>query len=182
MTYKEAREYLQPVADSTPLAGYGAALSKAIEALEKVEDLSVKLEDAISDLKFASGHSCAYCKHFDGDDHCTAEEPCFPNDNWEWKGFFEKEAVAKNAASVLTARYNYPENGYEISRRFAAENLEVGKEYEVSDISMGQSHTSVFLVGKVGCFNSVNFDFYENGKEIDIFKSPKYNYYLETEG
>ena len=39
MTYKEAREYLQPVADSTPLAGYGAALSKAIEALELAESV-----------------------------------------------------------------------------------------------------------------------------------------------
>ena len=39
MTYKEAREYLQPVADSTPLAGYGAALSKAIEALEMAESV-----------------------------------------------------------------------------------------------------------------------------------------------
>ena len=44
MTYKEAREYLRPVADSTPLAGYGAALSKAVEALEKVERLEKQTE------------------------------------------------------------------------------------------------------------------------------------------
>ena len=38
MTYKEAREYLQPVADNTPLAGYGEALRKAIEALREMEE------------------------------------------------------------------------------------------------------------------------------------------------
>jgi hypothetical protein len=38
MTYKEARDRLQPVADSTPLAGYGAALSKAVEVLKLAED------------------------------------------------------------------------------------------------------------------------------------------------
>ena len=48
MTYKDAREYLQPVADSTPLAGYGAALSKAIEALEAAD---------------AQAH-CKDCRHY----------------------------------------------------------------------------------------------------------------------
>lgn len=35
MTTREAIEYLRPVADSTPLAGYGLALSLAIQALEE---------------------------------------------------------------------------------------------------------------------------------------------------
>ena len=37
MTYKEAIESLQPVADYTPLASYGAALNMAIDALRKVD-------------------------------------------------------------------------------------------------------------------------------------------------
>lgn len=45
MTYKEAREYLRPVADNTPLIGYNAALNTAIEALEKVEALEAELKD-----------------------------------------------------------------------------------------------------------------------------------------
>lgn len=44
MTYKEAREYLHPVAYRTPWYGYGAALRKAIEALEiaEMEEISKK--------------------------------------------------------------------------------------------------------------------------------------------
>lgn len=34
MTIREAIEYLRPVADSTPLAGYGKALSIAIQVME----------------------------------------------------------------------------------------------------------------------------------------------------
>lgn len=37
MTFKEAIEYLQPVADNTPLSGYGAALTAAIYALHQMD-------------------------------------------------------------------------------------------------------------------------------------------------
>lgn len=43
---------------------------------------------------------------------------------------------------------------------------------------MGQSNTSVYLVGFEKPFNSVHFDFFEDGKEIAIYRSPKYNPYL----
>ena len=49
MTYKEAKAYLQPIADNATLTGYREALSKAIEALE-VADSVVRCKD---------------CKHFD---------------------------------------------------------------------------------------------------------------------
>ena len=45
MTNKEAIDYLRPVADSTPLVGYGAALNLAIKALETVENLKQGLLD-----------------------------------------------------------------------------------------------------------------------------------------
>lgn len=45
MTNKEAIDYLRPVADSTPLVGYGAALNLAIKALETVENLKQELLD-----------------------------------------------------------------------------------------------------------------------------------------
>ena len=41
MTFKEAIDYLQPVADNTPLTGYGKALDMAIEALRKAEEGAV---------------------------------------------------------------------------------------------------------------------------------------------
>lgn len=74
---------------------------------------------------------------------------------------------------MLTAVYNYPESGYR-----PAENLEVGKEYIVTNVCMGQSNTSIWLDGHSGSFNSVQFDFYEDGKPINIYKSSKYNPYI----
>lgn len=72
----------------------------------------------------------------------------------------------------LTAVYNYPQNGYR-----PAEQLEVGKEYLVERVNMGQSTTDIHISG-LGCFNSVQFDFFEDGKPIDIYRSPKYNPYM----
>ena len=74
----------------------------------------------------------------------------------------------------LTAVYNYPQNGYR-----PAAQLEVGKEYPVERVNMGQSTTDIYLVGYTGIFNSVQFDFFEDGKPIDIYRSPKYNPYLQ---
>ena len=48
MTNKEAIDYLRPVADSTPLVGYGLALNLAINALETVEKLKQELMEASS--------------------------------------------------------------------------------------------------------------------------------------
>lgn len=74
---------------------------------------------------------------------------------------------------MLTAIYNYPENGYR-----PAEELCVGREYEVEEVSMGQSYTYICLKGHGGCFNSVQFDFYEDGVPHNIFRDPKYNPYI----
>ena len=43
---------------------------------------------------------------------------------------------------------------------------------------MGGFRTSIFLVGKRGSYNSVMFEFYENGKELDIYKDKRFNPYL----
>lgn len=45
MTNQEAIAYLRPIADSTPLAGYGQALEAALKALEMVEELRRELRD-----------------------------------------------------------------------------------------------------------------------------------------
>lgn len=80
--------------------------------------------------------------------------------------------------NMLTAKYVHPDNGYELERQRTAMLLVEGKEYEVKDILMGQSHTTILLADLDGVFNNVLFDFFEDGKEIDIFTSPKYNPYL----
>lgn len=74
---------------------------------------------------------------------------------------------------MLKAVYNYPENGH-----YPIKELEVGREYTVCGVSMGGSYTSIELEEVEGCFNSVNFDFFKDGKLHDIYKDPNYNPYL----
>jgi hypothetical protein len=72
----------------------------------------------------------------------------------------------------------YPNNGYDGDVEFAKKTgLEVGEKYEVEDLSMGGSHTLIYLKDINGAFNSVQFEFEEDGKSINIFNSPKYNPY-----
>lgn len=47
---------------------------------------------------------------------------------------------------------------------------------------MGQSHTSVTVVGIKGSFNSISFKFTHDGREIDIFRSALINPYMRYNG
>lgn len=76
---------------------------------------------------------------------------------------------------MVIAKYTKP-NEYADSR--AIKVLEVGMEYEVRTISMGQSYTNIYLEGLSGSFNSVIFEFYENGKKLNIFKDRRFNPYI----
>ena len=62
------------------------------------------------------------------------------------------------------------------------DGLNIGEVYEVRHISMGQSYTSIFLESPKEAtknpFNSVIFDFYEDGEELDIFSDHRFNPYL----
>lgn len=58
------------------------------------------------------------------------------------------------------------------------EGLEVGKEYEVRNISMGPSFTFVLLKDIIAAVNSVCLKFYEDGKPLDIYKDARFNPYL----
>lgn len=75
----------------------------------------------------------------------------------------------------LYAVYRYPENGYR-----PAEGLEVGKRYEVEQVLMSQSSTTIHLKNIRGCFQSVQFDFYEGENPVNIYASPKYNPYIRS--
>lgn len=57
-------------------------------------------------------------------------------------------------------------------------DLEPGKEYEVRCIDMGSWHTSIYLVDKPFPYNSIFFEFYEDGKPLDIYKDARFNPYL----
>ena len=58
--------------------------------------------------------------------------------------------------------------GYDRERKIANELLEVGKLYNLEDLCIGSSYTNIWLEGFENSFNSVMFDFYRNGEEIDI--------------
>lgn len=53
-----------------------------------------------------------------------------------------------------------------------------GEFYEVSNISMGQSYTSIYLIGFKDGFNSVQFEFYEDDKPLDIYSDRRFNLYI----
>ena len=57
-------------------------------------------------------------------------------------------------------------------------DLVVGKLYEVDDIQMGQIYTDIFLKGKDLSYNSIIFEFYENGEKIDIYRDKRFNPYI----
>jgi hypothetical protein len=75
----------------------------------------------------------------------------------------------------------YPAYGYPSDKQYAEQNLKFIHEYEVDRIEMGQSHTSVYLKEFSRPFNSVLFDFYEDGTEINIFKDCRFNPYIRDD-
>lgn len=79
----------------------------------------------------------------------------------------------------IYALLSFPDYGY-TSDREAIESLEKGRFYEVKKVSMGQSHTSIYLKEITGCYNSVNFTFYDENKQpIDLRDCLEFNPYLE---
>ena len=62
-------------------------------------------------------------------------------------------------------------------------DIKVGDKFEVENISMGQSYTSLTLKEfPKQSFNSSNFSFEEDGKELNIFNDKRFNPYLSLYG
>ena len=62
-------------------------------------------------------------------------------------------------------------------------NFKIGDKFEVENISMGQSYTSLTLKEfPKKSFNSSNFNFEEDGKELNIFNDKRFNPYLSFYG
>lgn len=80
---------------------------------------------------------------------------------------------------MVTAKFLWPDNGYGSDReKVKKSGMVVGTEYPVSSISMDQSHTSVYLDGFSGAFNSVHFEFFEDGRSLNIFQDSRFNPYI----
>jgi hypothetical protein len=56
--------------------------------------------------------------------------------------------------------------------------LVVGSAHEVEHIIMGQSYTTIKLKGCNTYFNSVNFEFEEDGKPLNIYRDARFNPYI----
>lgn len=79
---------------------------------------------------------------------------------------------------TIFAKLEHPESGYP-SNVEDAKQLEAGRYYEVEHVSMGQSHTNIFLKDVKGIFSSVQFEFFDKERyPIDIFEMPEFNPYL----
>ena len=83
--------------------------------------------------------------------------------------------------SKLYAKFLHPNNGYQYDKdKCKEQSLELNERYEVLNVSMGQSHTSIVIKNKQYSFNSVNFEFEdEDGNDWDIYSDPNFNPYLE---
>lgn len=87
--------------------------------------------------------------------------------------------IQKGGEKMVTAKLVYPNNGYHSDvEKVKGSGMVVGNEYPVDMISMGQSHTSVYLSGFRGAFNSVHFEFLEDGCPLDIFRDSRFNPYI----
>lgn len=71
------------------------------------------------------------------------------------------------------------EAGYDSDKdKVSKAGFKVGDKIEVCDIIMHQSSTDIYLEGHFGSFNSVFFDFEENGEELNIYGDRRFNDYL----
>ena len=80
---------------------------------------------------------------------------------------------------MVMARFEYPNNGSKYdTENVKKQGLVVGNEYPVANIFMGQSRTSIYLDGFNVSFNSVRFEFFEDGTPLNIFRDSRFNPYI----
>ena len=79
---------------------------------------------------------------------------------------------------TLYAKYTKPNAGYNCDKETNRKYLTLNQKYEVSYVSMGQSHTSIHLKDfPKAVFNSVSFEFYHDDEPIKLVDFPEYNPY-----
>lgn len=83
---------------------------------------------------------------------------------------------------MVRAILRHPNQGTEHDHETLKEaGLKEGESYAVEEIDMRRFHTYISLEGYKQSFNSVNFDFEENGEPLDIYSDERYNPYLNEE-
>lgn len=80
---------------------------------------------------------------------------------------------------MILAKYAHPNNGHDFQQVEINSHLKVKELYEVKSVVMGNFSTTVYLNGFDCGFNSVFFDFYENGEEVDIYMDARFNPYIK---
>ena len=101
-----------------------------------------------------------------------------------WKGTIkiEREPRKMEKGDVVMnvkARFLHTENGTKYNQEKAERaGLVRGTDYDLHRIIMGQSSTWVYLVGHGHPFNSVQFEFFEKGRPLDIYRDKRFNPYM----
>ena len=70
----------------------------------------------------------------------------------------------------ITAKMTKPDNGWKRFTNSIGLDIDSEHEYLVTQIEIGGFSTDIYLEGENRVFNSVNFTFYKDGKEIDIIE------------
>lgn len=83
---------------------------------------------------------------------------------------------------MITAVVKTLHNGYPSDRELLDSlKVNIGDEFQVDTIKVGSSTSTITLSDFKGvCLNSVNFDFLENGKELNIYADSRFNSYLKA--
>ncbi len=79
---------------------------------------------------------------------------------------------------MIFAKYAHPNNGSKYQQVEINSLLKVKKHSEVDKISMDECKTTVHLRNIMTPFNAVFFDFFEDGKQIDIYTDPRFNSHI----
>lgn len=71
--------------------------------------------------------------------------------------------------------------GYQYDRdRAEKAGLKIGDRYKLQGVSMGQSHTTVTLEDLGAGFNSIFFEYEENGEPLNIYNDARFNPYIKS--
>ena len=77
----------------------------------------------------------------------------------------------------ILAQFNHPDYGHDGDIEEAKEKLKIGEYYKLNGASIGQSCSYIYL--EEGVFNSIQFDYFEGGKQVSIFDYPELNPYIK---
>ncbi len=76
---------------------------------------------------------------------------------------------------MITAKYLHENSGSEYDRENILKfGFSLGQEFEVESIYVYPFYTEIYLKGYESSFNSVNFEIYEDGEELDYTQNKRF--------